>query len=79
VNAEIIELNDDETPGETQKVDLAAIPRIGELVASGDVYFEVVNVVHRIEEKTVSIYVRPAKKPYEKRKAGFGFGGREVG
>ena len=75
MNAEIIELNDDETPGEPQKVDLGAVPRIGELVAAGDRYFEVVNVVYRIDVQTVSVYVRQAKRPYEKRKAGFGFAG----
>jgi hypothetical protein len=76
VNAEIIELDDDETPGAPQKMELPALPRIGELMAAGDKYFEVVNVVHRPEEETICVYVRPTKKPYEKRTSGFGFGGR---
>jgi hypothetical protein len=76
VNAEIFELDDDETPGDPQKMELAALPRIGELMAAGDRYFDVVNIVHRPDEQTVSIYLRATKKPYEKRKSGFGFGGR---
>jgi hypothetical protein len=76
VNAEIVELDDDETPGAPQKVELAAIPRIGVLTAAGDRYFDVVNIVHRSDEETISVYVRPTKKPCEKRKSGFGFGVR---
>jgi hypothetical protein len=76
MNAEIIELDDDESPGACRKLELAAVPRIGELIALGDRFFEVVNVLHRLDDQTVGVFVRPAKKPYEKRKSGFGFGGR---
>jgi hypothetical protein len=76
MNADIIELNDDESPADSRRVDLLAVPRIGELIALGERYFDVVNVLHRLDDQSVSVYVRPTKKPYEKRKSGFGFGGR---
>jgi hypothetical protein len=53
------------------------VARIGELIAFGDRHFEVVNVIHRLEgSQSVSVYVRKTKKPYERLKSGFGFGGR---
>ena len=59
MNAEIIELNDNGMPGESQKV--AGPPRwSGEMIAFGDRYFEVVNVIHRVEA-AVSVFVRGTK------------------
>jgi len=75
MNAEIIELNDSGMPGESQKVTLDSLPRIGELVAIGNRYFDVVNVIHRIEAG-VSVFVRVTKAPYQEPKSKFGFGGR---
>ena len=79
MNAEITELTDSGMPGETQKVALTAVPRIGELIAFGDRYFEVANVIYRFEsatDQTVSVFVRSAKEPYREPKSRFGFGSR---
>jgi hypothetical protein len=77
VRAEFIELNDDESPGELRKLELTVVPRIGELIAFGELHFDVVNVIHRLDgDQVISVYLRKTKKPYERRKPGFGFGGR---
>jgi hypothetical protein len=75
MNAEIIELNESGMPGESQKVTLDAVPRIGELIAFGDRYFEIVNVIHRVEAG-VSVFMRRTKMPYQEPKSTFGFGGK---
>lgn len=79
MNADIIELNDLGLPGESRKVALNSVPRIGELIALGDNFFEVVNVIHKLDAvngQAVSIFIRPTKAPYQEPKSRFGFGSR---
>ena len=75
--AEIIELTDVGMPGEIRTCDFVAIPRIGELIAFGDQFFEIMNVIHQIgpsSEHLVKVFVRTIKAPYQEPKSRFGFG-----
>ncbi|MCE9564224.1 MAG: hypothetical protein K8U57_19445 [Planctomycetes bacterium] len=75
---EIIELNDSGLPGESRNCELGVVPRIGELLAFVDEYFEIVNVIHQIGQSNgqlVKVFVRPTKAPYQEPKSRFGFGG----
>lgn len=79
MNAEIIELDNGGMPSESTKVDLVAVPRVGELLVFGERYFEVANVIHRFDAASgqcVGVFVRPTKEPYREPKSRFGFGSR---
>lgn len=79
MNVDIIELTDTGLPGESASAALVAVPRIGELLAFGDRYFEVANVIHRIDPAkgpSVNVFVRATKEPYREPKSRFGFGSR---
>jgi len=75
--AEIIELNDFGMPGESRTCDLVVMPRIGELLAFGDQFFEIMNMIHQIgqsSDQLVKLFVRTTKAPYQVPKSRFGFG-----
>lgn len=79
MTAEIIELTDRGLPGAVRKCDLIVVPRIGELLTFGELYFEVVNVIHHLgfeKVQPVSVFVRDTKPPYQEPKTRFGFGAR---
>jgi len=77
--AEIIELSDIGMPGDSRTCELGIVPRIGELLEFGGLYFEIMNVIHQIGPSNghlVKVFVKTTKAPYQEPKSRFGFAAR---